>query len=418
MFVRFAPLLVVLSFALSQCKTHDGAVGGLLDTDQGGKPGGDESVLTSNAWLEIDKDAFENNIRELQKKLGPRTKMCAVMKADAYGHGISLLIPSVVSQGVPCVAITSNEEARLVRKGGFTGQLMRIRTAIAAEIEAGFAFNLEETIGNLQLARAASEAAQKAHRTLNIHIALNAGGMSRNGLEMEVPQIRDDAVAITKLDGLAVVGIMTHYAVEEKADVEKGLAKFNEQAAWLIDHAKLDRTKITLHTANSYATLEVPQSRLDMVRPGGALYGDTVPTYVEFKRVMAFKSRVAAVNFYPKGNTVNYDRTYVLKRDSKLANIPAGYSDGYRRVFSNKSFVLIRGRRFPIVGRVTMNTIMVDVTDDPDVKPSDEVVLFGKQGNAEITQEELETASGSILADLYTVWGSCNPRILKQKTTR
>ena len=114
----------------------------------------------------------------------------------------------------------------------------------------------------------------------------------------------------------------------------------------------------------------------------------------------------------PAGNTVAYDRTYTLIRDSRLANIPTGYADGYRRVFSNKGQVLIRGHRCPVVGRVTMNTIMVDVTDFPDVQPSDEVVLFGKQGSDEITQAELEEIAGTLLVDISTLWGQANPKFL------
>jgi alanine racemase len=115
--------------------------------------------------------------------------------------------------------------------------------------------------------------------------------------------------------------------------------------------------------------------------PAALLFGDTVPSFTEYKRVMQFKSHVASVNSYPKGNTVGYDRTYTLKRDSKLANITVGYSDGYRRAFTNKGIVLINGHRVPVVGKVSMNTLMVDVTDVPTVKSGDEVVLFGKQGN-------------------------------------
>lgn len=267
-------------------------------------------------------------------------------------------------------------------------------------------------VGGLEYAREAAAIAAKHGSNLKVHLALNAGGMSRNGLEMSSEQGRKDALAITHLADLELVGIMTHFAVEDKDDVRQGLKVFNEQTAWLIKTAGIDRGKITLHAANSFATLEVPESHLDMVRPGGALYGDTVPSYTEYKRVMQFKSYVASVNEYPKGNTVGYDRTFTLSRNSKLANIPAGYSDGYRRVFTNKGFVLIDGRRAPVVGKVSMNTLMVDVTDIPAASSGDEVALFGKQGGSEITQNEVEGINGALLADLYTVWGSSNPKIL------
>lgn len=372
-------------------------------------------LSADHAWLEIDLDAFEGNIRTLQAALGSRTKICAVLKADAYGHGIALLMPSVVASQVPCVGIASNEEARLVRAGGFSGQIMRIRTATAEEIAAGMAYDIEESLGNLTLAKAASAAARGRGRIIRLHLALNSGGMSRNGIEMTTAQGRDDALQIAKLPGLKIVGIMTHFPVEEKADVIRGLRAFEAEAKEIIAKAGLDRREILLHCANSFATLEVPESRLDLARVGGALYGDTVPSYTEYRRVMQFKSRVAAVNVYPAGNTVSYDRTFQLKRESRLANIPVGYSDGYRRVFSNRASVVIRGQRRPVVGRVTMNTIMVDVTDDPAVTAGDEVVLFGKQGASEITQGELEEIAGTILPDLYTVWGASNPRVGRRK---
>ena len=240
----------------------------------------------------------------------------------------------------------------------------------------------------------------------------NSSGMSRNGVEMATWSGRGEALQITDQKHLKLVALMTHFAVEDKDDVRKGLAAFNEQTDWLIKHAKLDRSKLTLHAANSFATLEVPEARLDMVRTGGALFGDTVPARTEYQRAMQFKSHVAAVHSYPAGNTVGYDRTFTLARDSRLANITVGYSDGYRRVFTNKGHVLINGHRIPVVGKVSMNTLMVDVTDFPDVKGGNEVVLFGKQAGGEITQAEMEEINGALLADLYTVWGSSNPKIL------
>ncbi|MGV8891077.1 MAG: alanine racemase [Pseudomonas sp.] len=373
------------------------------------------TAQNSNAWIEINKAALDHNIQTLQATLDGKSKLCAVLKADAYGHGIGLVMPSMIKMGVPCIAVASNEEMRVVRQSGFKGQLVRVRTASLSELEDALQYNAEELVGNADFARQAADLAQKHGRKLQVHIALNSSGMSRNGVEMNTEQGKKDAVAITKLPNIEVVAIMTHFAVEDKDDVRKGLATFNEQAAWLMDNAHLDRKKITLHAANSFATLEVPESRLDMVRTGGALFGDTVPERTEYQRVMQFKSHVASVNSYPAGNTVGYDRTYTLNRDSKLANITVGYSDGYRRVFTNKGVVLINGHRVRVVGKVSMNTLLVDVTEAPDVKAGDEVVLFGKQGGSEISQTEIEEISGALLADLYTVWGNSNPKILVEQ---
>ena len=370
------------------------------------------TVQNSNAWVEVSASALQHNIRTLQAELGGKSKLCAVLKADAYGHGIGLVMPSVIALGVPCVAVASNEEARVVRASGFTGQLVRVRLASLSELEDALQYDMEELVGSAEFARQADAIAERHGKTLRIHLALNSSGMSRNGVEMASWSGRGEALQVTDQKHLKLVALMTHFAVEDKDDVRKGLAAFNQQADWLIKHAKLDRSQLTLHAANSFATLEVPEARLDMVRTGGALFGDTVPARTEYQRAMQFKSRVAAVHSYPAGNTVGYDRTFTLARDARLANITVGYSDGYRRVFTNKGHVLINGHRVPVVGKVSMNTLMVDVTDFPDVKNGNEVVLFGKQAGGEITLGEMEDINGALLADLYTVWGSSNPKIL------
>ncbi len=366
-----------------------------------------------HSWVEIDRQAFEHNIRTMKAFISDKTKLCAVMKSDAYGHGMALLIPSVIALGVPCVGFTGNEEAKTARQLGFTGSLVRLRTPTLEEVSDALPMKVEELIGNVSLAKQMSELAVQNGEFLSYHLALNSGGMSRNGIDLRWAEGKEGAKSILSLPSLKLVGIMTHFPVEEKSDIRGVLSTFKKEAEWILQAARLERGSVDLHCANSYATLEVPETHLDMVRPGGALYGDTVPTRTEYRRVMSLKSRVAATNHYPKGNTVNYDRTFTLKRDSMLANIPVGYSDGYRRVFSNSGFVLIRGKRIPIVGRVTMNTLMADITDFPDISSGDEVVLFGRQGTAEITQAELEKAGGTILADLYTLWGHSNPKVLK-----
>lgn len=371
------------------------------------------SISASNAWLEIDTVAFAQNLRTLRRQLAGASEFCAVLKADAYGHGLSLLMPVVIAEGVNCIGLVSNQEMRVARNSGFTGRLMRLRTATAGEVETAMPDHVEELLGNLQLAEKMDDMAKRQGRRLKVHLALNAGGMSRNGLEVATAQGQSDALAIAALPGLEIVGVMTHFPNESRSDVLAGLRRFNLQAEQLVARAGLDRAQLVFHAANSFATLEVAESRLDMVRPGGLLFGDVPDGYPEYRRVMQFKSRVAAVNAFPKGDTVGYNRMYTLGRDSLLANIPVGYSDGYSASLSNRAHVLIRGHRVPVLGRVSMNTIMVDVTEIAGVAADDEVVLYGQQETAEITQKELEDIHGTLLADLYTVWGNSNPKFLK-----
>ncbi|GHF93400.1 alanine racemase [Deinococcus piscis] len=374
-------------------------------------------LQNTNAWIEVDDQAFADNIQTLQRELGGTSQLCAVMKADAYGNGIDLLMPTVVRLGVPCVAIGSNEEARVARAHGFSGRLMRVRTATDQEILGALAYDVEELLGNAEQARRLSAAMTEQGKTLRFHLGLNSAGMNRNGLDMATARGRLDALNMVRLPGLKVAGIMTHFPVEEEADVRRGLQVFQDESAWLIRAGGLDRRQLLLHAANSFATLSVPEARLDMVRPGGLLYGDTIASATQYRPTLSFKTTVATVNRYRAGTTVGYDRTFTLGRDSRLANLPMGYSDGYRRVFTNAGHVLIRGHRVPVVGKVSMNTTMIDVTDFPDIQPGDEVVLYGAQGQERISRDEVEEINGALLADLYTVWGNSNPRVLKSSLT-
>lgn len=388
--------------------TLDAQASPLLGLSDKRKPG------AANAWIEVDPEVFENNLRLVQAALTGGALTCAVMKADAYGIGIDMVMPSLLKADVPYVGIASTEEARMVRACGFKGRLMRVRAATLDEVEDALAYKVEELAGNLAAAQAMGDIARRHRRKLRVHLALNSAGMSRNGIEMSTEQGRRDAEALTRSPTLQIVGVMTHFPTEDRADILQGLEDFKAQAAWLFANTALRREDVILHAANSFAVQHIPESHLDMARPGGALYGYGGTPKPPFDHVGAFKSRVTSVNAYPAGDTVSYDRTYVLKRDSLLANLPVGYSDGYRRSFSNKGAVLIRGKRAPVVGNVTMNTTMVDVTDIPGVRAGDEVVLFGRQGEDRITQAEIEKLSGVILADQYTIWGNSNPKVLRR----
>jgi len=370
---------------------------------------GTARLAAANAWLEIDLDVFDANLRRVRALAGD-AQLCAVLKADAYGTGIDLVMPRIIAAGVPCIGIASTEEARMARACGYKGRVLRVRAATLDEIEAALPYRVEELAGNLAVAQAMAALAVRRRRPLPVHLALNSAGMSRNGLELATAQGRSDALALVGSDGLRVVGLMTHFPGEDPDDVLAGVRAFQQQADWLFANTALRRADVQLHAANSFALQHVPESRLDMVRPGGALYGYGGTPKPPFAHVAAFKTRVASVQAFPAGDTVSYDRTFTLQRDSLLANLPVGYSDGYRRAYSNKGSVLVRGRRAPVLGRVTMNTTMVDVTDIPGVQAGDEVVLFGRQGGEQITQAEIEAWTGVILADQYSVWGALNPK--------
>ncbi|OAT45909.1 alanine racemase [Proteus hauseri ATCC 700826] len=368
-----------------------------------------QPVIVNNSWIEISRSALDFNVKKVQSLLGDKSSLCAVLKGDAYGHDLSLVAPVMIENNVQCIGVTNNQELKEVRDLGFKGRLMRVRNATEQEMSQATAYDVEELIGNLDMAKRLDTIAKQQNRIIPIHLALNSGGMSRNGLEVNNQAGLEEAQQIAQLSNLKVVGIMSHYPEEDADKVREDLTRFKQQSQKVIDVTGLNRNNITLHMANTFATITVPESWLDMVRVGGIFYGDTIAS-TDYKRVMTFKSTIASINNYPKGNTVGYDRTYTLKRDSVLANIPVGYADGYRRVFSNAGHALIGGQRVPVLGKTSMNTVIVDITDIKNIQPGDEVVFFGKQGNSEITAEEIEDISGALFTEMSILWGATNQR--------
>ena len=378
-----------------------------------------EKAIRRNGWIEIDAAAFEHNLAELERAVG-RTPVCVVVKADAYGHGLDLLMPSILRRKVSLLGIASNDEARIAREMGYRGRILRLRSATGEEMADAVADRVEELVGNPDYAAELDQIAARKGVRIHTHLILNSAGMSRNGLELATEDGRAAAATIVARRHLQFVGVMTHFPVEEAQDVRAGLAHFHRDCDWLFAQTPLRREGLTLHVANSFATLNVPESHLDMVRCGATLFDDLYGA--DFRQVMSVKSRIASINPYPQGNTVAYDRTFRLERDSWLANIPLGYSDGYRRIFSHANqvpaearptYALVAGTRVPVIGRVTMNTTMLDVTDiRAQVKAGDEVVFLGEQGKERIGWGDMEKWSGTVTEDLETMMGDALPRVL------
>lgn len=377
-----------------------------------------------NAWLEIDARQFEANLRALRRQVGDQQTVCLVVKADAYGHGLDLLMPSILRHGLPWLGVASNEEARVVRAHGFRGRILRLRVATAEEVEDGVHHRVEEMVSGLEVAENVARIAANRGIRIPVHFAINSMGMCREGLDLRLESNRADARKLLSLPQLRLAGVMDHCPVNTVEEHREGARRFTEDAGWVLATAGAKRDAVLLHCANSFATLNVPGNRFDMVRVGRAVFGHGGSAFPEFRFFSTFKTRIVSTGAYPAGSTVSYERAYTLKRDSRLANIPVGYSDGYRRAFSGtdkladgapRPYVLIHGRRAPIVGLVTMNVLIADVTDIPEpVRIGDEVVLYGRQGDETITIEELMGIVGLASTnppDLYTPWGNSLPKL-------
>ncbi|MGC5844879.1 alanine racemase [Mesorhizobium abyssinicae] len=362
------------------------------------------------AWIETSIGAFENNLRNVMNRLSDGTELCAVVKADAYGAGAAAMMPSILRANVPCVGVADNQEAQVVRSAGFRGRLMRLRTATAAEIVGAMGYDLEEMVGNIETARLINAISISCASEIPVHLNLNSAGMSREGMEISTDCGRRAVLDMVAHPHLRIVGIMSHFADVERQHILHSLEIFRRDTDWIFQNTTIRREAVLLHIANSLATLRVPTCHFDMVRTGAALYG-CVGARPPFRHVLAFKSRISSVGEYPAGGTIGYGRTASLARWSRLATIPVGYANGYRQSFGNNAAVLVQGQRAPVIGRVSMNSIVADVTDIVDARSGDEVVLFGRQGDAEIGQAEVEALAGVVLSDLFSGWGKSNARV-------
>ena len=370
-------------------------------------------MIPTPGWVEIDLDAVEYNLAIVRSRFGPATEVCAVLKADAYGHGIDHILPLVMEHGFGTIGITSTEEAVAARFLGFTGRILRIRPALAAEVDEGIAHGIEEWIGGAEHAEAVAQVARRRGVRIPVHLSINATGLSRDGIELRRPGGSDDLRRVLAHESFELAGVCSHFPSEDPQDVALGAAAFGIQSAAVLRSAASAAAAraVQRHCATSFAALTVADARFDMVRIGAAIYGDTVAPQPSFRPAFTLKSRVAAVNQYPAGSTVGYDRTHRLGRDAVLATVPVGYADGVQRSLGGRGSVLIRGRRLPIVDRHAMNTLTVDATALGGVHPGEEVVLYGVQGDERISAADLEQANGHIAADLYSVWGRLHPRI-------
>lgn len=380
----------------------------------------------------IEPDVFAKNIKRLKQDIGPDVKLCIVMKSDAYAHGVENLMPEALRAKPAYIGMVGNNDIRKAVASmdatGMRTSILRIGPATRFEAAEAVAndWPVEELVGSLgqaeMLSRLAHWSADERGSTpsLPVHINIDTG-MGRMGFVRA-----DDIKKAMGLPGIEVRGVMTHYA--NAYNLEHG-EELTRQQLDKFDAvlSKLDLPDdVIIHTANSGATLSFPWTRRDMVRVGGAVYGD-VPTEMNpgrrYGEVMStFLSSVVWVMQVPPNTPVGYDSVYRTPkdRDSILATVKIGYNNGLPSwAYEKETQVLIRGHRFPVVGKTSMNMVVVDVTgqdEEHKVRLGDEVVIFGRQGDQEIGWEELENTTGVSTSEITITIGKVNPRIVVRGT--
>ena len=346
----------------------------------------------------IDLDALRYNMESMYQNLKPGTKMAAVIKADAYGHGA--LEVSGAIEDLPYLwgyAVATVDEALALLEAGRQKPVLILGISFADQYEDIVAYDIRPAVCEFAAAHALSDIAVKQKKTCHIHIKIDTG-MSRIGFQ--VTEENADLIAqISKLPNICIEGIFTHFAQADELDKTPALnqlALFREMIAM----TEARGVKIPIHhCSNSAGIVEIGEANMDMVRAGITLYGlwpsDEVSTdIIDLRPVMSLHSHISYLKTLEPGRKISYGGTYVTPSQRRIATIPVGYADGYCRGLSGKGYVLIHGKKAPVCGRVCMDQFMVDVTDIPEAKEGDEVTLLGKDGGAQITMEELGALSG------------------------
>ena len=379
-------------------------------------------MAVNRVRADIDLDAVLYNMESMHKKLKPGTKIAAVVKADAYGHGAVEI--SRVLENLPYLwgyaVATSNEAMQLV-EAGRKKPIIILGLSFPEQFEEIVENDLRPAVCTYETAQALSDIAAEKNKVCRIHIKVDTG-MSRIGFQV-TPESADTVARISKLPNIMIEGIFTHFARADESSKAPAYEQF-KQFEKMIAMVEEKGVQIPLkHCSNSAGIVEIPECNMDMVRAGITLYGlwpseEVDKTKISLKPVMSLRSRVAYVKELLPGRQISYGGTFTVKKKMSVATVPVGYGDGYARGLSNKGWVLIKGQKAPICGRVCMDQCMVDVTDIPGVKIGDTVTLLGKDADEEITMEQLGELSGRFNYEFACLITPRVPRIYHENNDR
>ncbi len=374
-------------------------------------------------WAEINLDALRHNIHEVRRLVKTRLLLFAI-KADAYGHGLREVARA--SYGlVDAYGVASVEEGISCRLAGVKEtQVLILSPASAKAIPLLFEYNLTPTVGEMEFARLLSEEALRRQTKIGIHVEIDTG-MGRTGIPIE--EALEFIPNVAQLPGINLSGVFTHFPAADTdiAFTRQQVEEFNR----LIDLLAQKGFKGFLrHAANTAGFLNIPQAHLDMIRPGLMFYGIMPLSYhfghrqsdLNLKPVMSLRSYIVGLRKFPAGTSISYERTYFTTRPSRIAVISVGYGDGYPHSLSNRGYALLHGKRVPVVGNVSMDLTMVDVTDVPEAKLGDVVTLLGSADGKTICANELALLAGTISYEIICRVSPRVPRVYIQdgKITR
>ena len=347
--------------------------------------------LLGPTWIEINLDAVANNVKNIKQLIGEKKELMAVVKGNAYGHDILEIASVVLNNGATRLAVARLEEGVFLRKSGITVPILVLGLTLKQQAELLVSYNITTTVSKYEMIEKLSESAFKEDKVVKVNLKVDTG-MGRIGIFPH--DILRFIKRIRALKNVEIEGIFTHFSAADEKDktyTEEQFKKFMEVLTVL----EKEEIKIPIkHVGNSATLLNFPHMWLDLVRPGISVYGfypsKEVQKTVKLIPAHTFKTRIVFLKKLPAGECISYGRTYTTnKKRTVVASLPVGYADGFNRLLSNQGQVLVRGKRVSVIGRVCMDQTMIDVTNLPQVEIGDEVVLWGRQGQEEITVEEI-----------------------------
>lgn len=365
---------------------------------------------TERSWLEIDLAQLRKNVEVIKRQLASDVKLAAVVKADAYGLGARVVSKAFLRAGADLLMVASLDEALELRHSGVHADILMLSDCETLRSDEGIRQNILFTVSTWERAESLSLIAQNLQQEARIHINIDTG-MGRLGFTRD-DKCLDILQRISLLPGICIEGIYTHFATADGYS-ERGdaISYHHVQLQRFLDYkSRIEAIPLDIpcyHAANSASTVLVPESHFNLVRAGLILYGvksENMPKDLEIEPCFALYTRIAHIRTLAKAESASYGRSFFAPEERKIAILPIGYADGYRRLMSDRAWVLVRGQRVPVVGKITMDQCMVDVTGISDVKIGDQVELLGPN----ISIEEMSTWQESIP---YEVLSCIMPRV-------
>ena len=362
---------------------------------------------------EINLDAIHENVVNAKALTKPGTKLMAIIKADAYGHG-AVMVAHTLEDVADAYGVAILEEGIELRQSGINKPILILGYTPAPLYPAMIKYDIATAVFEYDMAERMSEAAEKIGKKAKVHIKLDTG-MSRIGFKQDDESL-EVIKKIAKLPGIEIEGCFTHFATMDEKDKTKAMKQFERYMYFV---KRIEDAGITIpvkHVSNSAGIIEKQEVNLDMVRDGICVYGmypsdEVDKTKLKLTPAMEIKSYVSFVKTLEAGVEIGYGGTYTTTKETTVATIPVGYADGYSRALSNRGRVLIKGKSFPIIGRVCMDQFMVDISELPEIRQGDEVTLVGRDGDEYISIEEVADMSYSFNYEFVCDIGKRIPRV-------